>query len=255
MILKLAEILEKSTEECLEEKIAIGFSGGLDSTILAAIAKKTSSVFLFSAGTKKSEDLLYAEKAAKELGLDLEKIILDEEKTLEIYKKIHSFYPAGLLKIEIGVPIFAVCKAAKEKNLSAILFGSGAEELFVGYERYYTYLEEGRNLDEILQEEFNTLKNRDIAMIKKIAYKCGTEARFPFYNKALAKLVFQIPLNERIKERELKKGIEREMAEFIKIPEFVLKRKKKAIQYGSGVHKIILKNQKELNNLSSSKNP
>ncbi len=247
MITDLAKALERSTEECLEDKIGIAFSGGLDSTTLATIAKKTSYVFLFSAGTEKSEDLEYAEKIAKELSLPLEKIILDEEKILGFYKKIYSFYPASLLKIEIGIPIYAVCEAAKRKGSEAILFGSGSEELFVGYDRYYRYLEEGKDLDSILRKEFETLKNNDISMVKKIAYKCGLEARFPFYSKKLAELVFQIPLEERIHEKELKKGILREMGKLFGVPKIALERKKRAAQYGSGVHKIVLKNSEAIN--------
>ncbi len=248
MIIELAKVLEKSTEECLEDKIAIAFSGGLDSTTLATIAKKNAEVFLFSAGTEGSDDLVHAEKIAGELSLPLEKITLNEEKILEIYRKIYSFYPASLLKIEIGIPIFAACKAAKTKGLDAILFGSGSEELFVGYDRYYRYLEEGKDLNSMLKTECETLKDGDIAMVKKIAYKCGLEARFPFYSKTLANLVFQIPLEERMAERELKKGILREMGKLLGVPKTALERKKKAAQYGSGVHKIIMKNSDHLNN-------
>lgn len=252
MITELAKILERSTEECLEERIGIAFSGGLDSSTLATIAKKTSEVFLFSAGTAQSSDLEYAEKVARELKLPLEKIELDEKKILEIYAKIYSFYPASLLKIEIGIPIFAVCETTKKNGLNAILTGSGAEELFVGYERYYKYAEEGKNPDELLRSEFNVLKDKDIAMIKKIAYKCGLEARFPFYNSKLAELVFRIPIEERMADAELKKGILREMGKFLGVPQLALTRKKKAMQYGSGVHKIIMKNSEFLNEKYSS---
>lgn len=247
MISELVRALERSTEQCLEDKIAIAFSGGLDSTTLATIAKKHCSVFLFSSGMEGSEDLLHAEKIASELSLPLEKIILDEKRIIELYKKIYSFYPASLLKIEIGIPIYATCEAAKKKGLDVILLGSGSEELFVGYDRYYKYLEEGKDVDKILHEEFEKLKDGDVAMIKKIAYKCGIEVRFPFYNKSLADLVFQIPLEERMANRELKKEILREMGKFIGVPQSALERRKKAVQYGSGVHKVIMKNQEMLN--------
>ncbi len=247
MIIDLAKALEKSTVQCLEDRVAIAFSGGLDSATLAAIAKKNCETFLFCAGTEDSDDLASAEIAARELSLPLEKIILDEKSILELYGKIHSFYPGVLPKIEIGIPILAACEAAKKKELSAILFGTGAEELFVGYERYYGYFEEGKDLEKILRNEYETLKDKDMAMVKKIAYKCNLEARFPFYDKQLSELVFKIPLEERMAERELKKGILREMGKMLGTPASSLKRKKKAAQYGSGVHRIVMRHADELN--------
>ncbi len=247
MITDLVKALEKSTEECLEDRIAVSFSGGLDSATIATIAKKRCEVSLISAGTDGSDDLINAGKVAEELSLPLEKIVLDEKRILEIYGKIHSFYPGPLLKVEIGVPIYAVCEAAKKRGLDAVLFGSGAEELFVGYERYYKYLEEGKNLDAILKTEFETLKDGDAAMVKKIAYRCGVEARFPFYSKQLAELVFNIPLEERMADKELKKGVLREMGKLLGVPKTALERRKKAAQYGSGVHKVIMRNADRLN--------
>ncbi|MBI5051345.1 hypothetical protein HZC08_01160 [Candidatus Micrarchaeota archaeon] len=102
-------------------------------------------------------------------------------------------------------------------------------------------MKEGKDLDSILREEFRTLKDRDIGMVKKVCYKLGIEARFPFYNKELAELVFSIPLSERIADRELKKGVLREAAKFLGVPETAVNRRKKAMQYGSGVHKVLLK--------------
>lgn len=247
MIPEIAQALERSTEKCLEERTAIAFSGGLDSSTLATIAKKRSEVLLFSAGTADSPDLAAAETVAKDLGLLLEKIILDEGKIISLYEKIHSFHPAPLPKIEIGIPIMAACEAAAKRGLDAILFGSGAEELFVGYERYYVYLEEGKDLDSILKREFDALNEGDVGMVRKIAYKCGLEARFPFCDRHLASLVFQIPLQERMAERELKKGILREAGKLLGVPESALGRRKKAAQYGSGVHKIVMKNSDALN--------
>jgi len=241
VIPELSQLLKSSIEECLEDKIAIAFSGGLDSTLLAKVASGISSPYLFTVGTEGSEDLEYAEKAASQLKLPLEKIILDEKKILSLYEKVYSIVPASLLKVEILIPIYASCLAAKEKGFDAILFGSGAEELFVGYHRYYNYLEEGKNLDQILKEEFRTLSKRDVGMVMKIARSCTLDPRFPFMNKNLAEFVFAIPLEKRMEERELKKGLLREASKLLGVPDLVIKRKKKAAQYGSGVHKILMR--------------
>ncbi len=128
-----------------------------------------------------------------------------------------------------------------------MLFGSAAEELFAGYDRYYTYRDEGRDVDAILRDEYRTLPQRDMAYIKKACRCLGIEARFPFYEKGLANAMFSVPIEERMDDRELKKGILREAAKVLGAPEVVLKRRKKAMQYGSGVHKMLFRRVDEIN--------
>jgi asparagine synthase (glutamine-hydrolysing) len=240
-MIDLAREIERSVNECLEDKVGIAFSGGLDSTIIAKVAKEMCEVELFSVGVEKSEDIIYSEIVARELGLPLHKKILTSSEVMEYYRKTSQVVSGDFLKIEIVAPLYALSEMAAQKGINVLLLGSGCEELFVGYERYYTYWSEGKDLDAILKEEFDTLKNRDIAMMKKVVRKHGIEARFPFYSRGLAERAFSIPLAVRMEDRELKKGPLREAAHFLGVPEIAVKRKKKAFQYGSGVHKILIK--------------
>jgi asparagine synthase (glutamine-hydrolysing) len=225
----------------------VAFSGGVDYTTIATIARKHATVELFFAGTAGSEDLEYAEKVAASLCLPLHRIILDQQGILDAYAQCHSLLPLDLLKLEILVPVYHVAEAAAKKGHKVLLFGSGAEELFVGYERYYNYRTEGKDLDALLKEEFRTLPQRDIGWVKKVCRKFGIEARFPFYVPELAQFMFSIPLEERMDERTLKKGILREAAKLLGAPELAVRRKKKAMQYGSGVHRILMSHSDAIN--------
>ncbi|MEM4272033.1 MAG: asparagine synthase-related protein [Candidatus Bilamarchaeaceae archaeon] len=240
-MIELAREIERSVNECLEDRVGIAFSGGLDSTIIATVARRMCDAELFSVGVKESEDLAYAEIVAGELGLPLHKRVLSASEVAEYYRKTEQAICGDFFKIEIIAPIYALSEAAAHRRINVLLLGSGCEELFVGYERYYAYWSEGKDLDAILREEFNSLKSREIAMIKKVAWKHGIEARFPFYSKNLAEMAFSIPLAVRMEDRELKKGVLREAAHFLGVPEIAVKRKKKALQYGTGVHKILLR--------------
>lgn len=247
MIPELAEAFTRAVEENLEDKIAVSFSGGLDSTLIAHIAKKHAETMLFSVGTKGSEDLEFAVKVAEQLQLPLCANEFEEKEILELYAKCYSLVPLDLLHVELLVPVYKVAEQAKLKGFDTLLFGSGSEELFIGYDRYFTYYQEGRDLDLILRDEFSSLKDREIFMIKKVCRKFNIEARFPFYCRDLAKLVFSIPVEERMADRELKKCVLREVGKMLGAPEIALNRKKRAMQYGSGVHKILLKNSEEIN--------
>ncbi len=241
MIPQLAQLIREAVEECLEDRVGVAFSGGLDSTTIAHIAKEHCEVRLFTAGVEGAQDIDYAQKVASLLNLPLTVITIDRSLAVRVYKRLERFLGLGFLQLEILVPIALIAQKAKEAGIETLLFGSGAEELFVGYNRYYTYFEEGKDLDRILKEEFATLPKRDIGWIKKVCRKEGVEARFPFYNKRIADLVFSIPLEERMAEKDLKKGVLREAAKLLKVPSLVIERKKKALQYGSGVHKLLLK--------------
>lgn len=247
MILPLSQLIRSAIEQTLEDRVAIAFSGGLDSATIAAIARKYSEVDLFAVGTEDSDDLKSAEKVAESLRLPLHKLILDEEIILDTYSECYSLVPSNLLKVEILVPVFHVAQAAAAQGHSVVLFGSGAEELFVGYERYYSYSDEGKDLDSLLKDEFRTLPQRDIGWVKKVCRKFNLEARFPFYNKELAELVFSVPLPERMADRKLKKGLLREAGKLLGTPEDALNRRKKAMQYGSGIHKVLMRNADEIN--------
>lgn len=257
MIPELSKLLRSSIAETLEDKVAIAFSGGLDSTLIAAVAKKEANAELFSCGTDSSDDIEYAEKAASKLKLSLKKNIVDEECILRTYRKCYELVQeTDLLKIELLVPVYKTAEAAKEAGHEVLLFGAAAEELFVGYERYYTYLSEGRDLQGILETEFKDLKKREILWIRKICRKFGLEARFPYYSRKLEKLVRGIPLEVLMEDREKKKGVLREAAKLLGVPDLVLKRKKRAMQYGSGIHRVIMRYAKTLNStLHSSSSP
>lgn len=247
MILELSNLLGCAVQETLEEKVAVSFSGGIDSTIIAAIAKRHADVELFSAGVEGSPDLLYAEKAAARLGLPLNMIFIDEKDAMESYAQVYGQLTLDFLKLEILVPVNIIAKEAKARGHGVLLFGSAAEELFAGYERYYSYQDQGKDLAAILKDEFRTLPQRDMGWIKKVCRRQGIEARFPYYNRKISRLMFSVPIEERLDDRILKKGILREAGKMLGVPELVLQRRKKAMQYGSGVHKMLLRRADEIN--------
>ncbi len=247
MIPELADLLKDSVLATLEDKVSVSFSGGIDSTLIASVAREAADVKLYTVGMIGAKDVLCSDEVAKILSLPIENILMDEKEILETFDKCYNLVPNNILKVELLVPVYKAAQKASEQGQELILFGAGAEELFVGYERYYHYLEEGKDLDKILQEEFRTLDKREIGWINKICREFSIEARYPFHNRKLADFVFSVPLERRMENRELKKGLLREAATLLQIPSVSLKRKKQAMQYGSGIHKVLMRHAGELN--------
>ena len=237
---KLAGLLVLAVEKNLEKKTAIAFSGGLDSATMATIAKGKCELALITVSMEDGEDLAAARKVSQELGLKLHEVIVDRQMLMRDYKHMWELMPGTLVDVELMCAIYEVCKKAKSLGFENILFGSGAEELFVGYHKYYSALEEGKDLDLLLQQEIKTLPQRDIKRAGVVAKFCEVKIRVPFMDDALIDAVFSFPASVRIGSIEMKKPILREMAKKLNVPKLAVERQKKAMQYGSNVHKTFL---------------
>lgn len=245
---KIAILFENNIKEkTLGKEITVAFSGGVDSTAIAHIAKKyAKKITLYSVGTANSEDIFYSFKLAKELNLPLQVYLLEKQELKLLYKEVESKLNLGFLKSEILAPILKLFKEAKEKT---VLFGSGSEEVFLGYERYYQWIQEKKSENEInilLEKEFHFLNNGgDITAIKALAKVYKKEALFPFYDENLKQASFSSSITLRAKDPVRKKYLFRKAASILKVPKLAVLRKKKALQYGSNVHNVLLKMHKK----------
>jgi asparagine synthase (glutamine-hydrolysing) len=244
--LKIA--LENSIKKRIRglEKIGLIFSGGVDSTIIASFLKKEEiETTLYTVGTKNSSDFQFAKKAADILDLELKKLEVNEEivqNSLEpVLEAIEEF---NIMKIGVAMPLYLASKMASDDKLKVVLSGQGADELFGGYHRYLMdYSKHGKNTQNILIEDMKNIYHVNLQRDDAATMAHGIELRVPFLDKEVIKTAFEIPLSYKIKSEDdpLRKHILRQVAQDIGVPEFIALRPKKAAQYGSGIHKILIK--------------
>ena len=244
-IKRLSELLIDGVRNTCQGEVAILFSGGLDSATIATVAKRfTATPLLVTAGIEGSADLQSARQVAAELGLPHKEVVLSEEEIIKVYKKCYKIRPGDLLKVELMVPVFSCAREAARAGKWRMLSGSGAEELFIGYDRYFRH--KGRQLEKLLEKEIKELPLGDCESQELVAKNFGMHTAWPFLYPPFVDEVLACKLSERLGTRQEKKPLLRRIAAELGVPQAAIERRKKAMQYGSGVHKILLKNIKAI---------
>ena len=227
-----------------EEKFGIFFSGGVDSSLIAAISKIFHKDFVcYVVGfqdneTKEPEDVVEARKVSQKLNLNLKYKIYNLKEAEEIIKKTISILKkvnkTDVVNIGVGAVVVAAAELGKEDDINYFLGGLGSEEIFAGYDRH-------DKVANINHECFSGLKymwDRDLVRDFNLAKELNIQVKTPFLDKDLIEYAMKLPGDWKIVE-EKKKVILREVAEEF-LGEFAW-RKKKAAQYGSCFDKAIAK--------------
>jgi asparagine synthase (glutamine-hydrolysing) len=145
----LGEVIRNSVAAHLVADVPVScfLSGGLDSSLLAAVAadlgyKLDGYTISFRPSDRRQEDmpddLPYAKMVASQLGMTLHPI--------EITPDLASMLPQMVETLEepIGDPAaintFLICQAARDAGVKVLLSGMGADELFAGYRKHYACL-------------------------------------------------------------------------------------------------------------------
>jgi len=234
-----AEIVDTNKNK----KYGIFFSGGVDSSSIAAIAKIfNKNLVCYSVGfqdeTKEPEDIVEAKKVAEKLGFELKYKIFNLEEAEEIIRKtveilkIHD--KTDVVNVGVGAVIVAATELAKKDDIKFLFSGLGSEEIFAGYDRH-------GKAEKVNEECWQGLKNmldRDLVRDFNLAKELGITIATPFLDKELITYAMQLPSEWKISKEE-KKIILREVVEEY-LGDFAW-RKKKAAQYGSCFDKAISK--------------
>jgi asparagine synthase (glutamine-hydrolysing) len=253
------ETLRKLIESAVIERVrglnevAVGFSGGLDSSLIAHLAKKhCKNVHLVHVSMKNQFETKEAQKAAAILDLPMQAYFFGEEDVEKtIPKVVELIEEADPVKLGVGIPFYWTAQKAAENGFKVLLAGQGADELFGGYKRYVSqYIQEGgeRAADTMFRDIVGVHKS-NLERDAKICNFHNIELRLPFASYRIAKFAVSLPLELKIERKEdsLRKLVLRRVAEKMGIPGNITQKPKKAVQYSTGVGnalKRIAKNHK-----------
>lgn len=196
---KLVRMLESKLLKAIERQmlsdVPIGFflSGGLDSSLLVAMARKINPKKKINCYTINSEsldgftnDLFYARKVAKYLNVDL-KIVNAKSDILKDFDKV-IYYLDEPQSDPAAINVYNICKAARDDGIKVLISGTGGDDVFSGYRRHRAIR---------IHQFIDMLPLPLLKLIKKISIHINVSNSL---SRRIKKLIYNIELkrNERI---------------------------------------------------------
>ncbi|MEW5936354.1 MAG: asparagine synthase-related protein [Candidatus Thermoplasmatota archaeon] len=214
---------------------ALGFSGGLDSSLLAHHLRDRCRGYV--CGIPDAHDVRAAGAAADRIGIPLRIMEIDEGAVERLLGEIGRVAGTALSPTEaaILIPCTAVCIHAIEDT---VVTGQGADELFGGYAKYLRTGEAGDMMRLDLQKVLQQGARRE----RLVATSCGKHAVHPYLSPEVIRAA-HVQTEAHFWNRG-RKMLLREAARCSGLPEALVEMPKKAAQYGSGAARLISRNAK-----------
>ena len=216
--------------------VAVAFSGGLDSGLISAIAKKyANSVHLYTCGTDKAHDVIMAKDLSDKLELPWTQVQISKRNMEPLIKEmISATGTTDPFTISYELQLFCVCREAKEDT---VITGQGADEYFMGCAKFVDQTDKDYEMQKDAAVE--RLLKVSIPCEKVIAKHFGKDLLYPYMTEGVISEIRKLDRDElRPKDMDSRKSILREIATNLG-QSCIAARKKKSSQYGSETTDII----------------
>ena len=250
-IAEIKEALEAAVHRQLMSDVPYGvlLSGGLDSSITSAIAKKYAQMRIesddkseawwpqlhsFSVGLEGSPDLAAARKVADHIGTVHHEIKFTIQEGLDAIRDvIYKLETYDITTIRASTPMYLMARVIKSMGIKMVLSGEGADELFGGY-LYFHKAPNAREFHEETVRKLSKLHMYDCLRANKSLAAWGIEGRVPFLDKEFMDVAMRInPQDKMINGERMEKWVVRKAFEDM-LPESVAWRQKEQFSDGVG---------------------
>ena len=243
---KLLDNIKNSISETVKvKKIGIAFSGGVDSTLISKICSDMNyDITLLTIGFPESHDILFAKEVNEYLKYPHHILEIDSDTFPSVSSKINQIIQTDNLSWnENCIAFYYVSKLANSLELDTVITANGIDELFCGYNAYREAFSGGESqINEVMIHKLdNELKM--MKAVNLVASEFEVKILQPLLSPEFINYAKTVPITEKIHDSEdlYRKHIIRKLAGEIKVPELSCTKRKKALQYGSKIHKALLK--------------
>lgn len=248
---EIKKALEDAVHRQLMSDVPYGvlLSGGLDSSITSALAKKYAAMRVesddkekawwprlhsFAVGLEGAPDLVAAKKVADYIGSVHHEIHYTVQEGIDAIRDvIYHIETYDTTTIRASTPMYLLARVIKSMGIKMVLSGEGADELFGGY----LYFHKAPNAKEFHEETVRKLEKLhmyDCLRANKTLAAWGVEGRVPFLDKEFIDVAMRInPKDKMITEERMEKWVIRKAFEDY-IPESVAWRQKEQFSDGVG---------------------
>ncbi len=250
-IAEVRQALEDAVHRQLMSDVPYGvlLSGGLDSSVTSAIAKKYAErrieaddkeqawwpqLHSFSVGLEGSPDLVAAKKVANHIGTIHHEIVFTIQEGLDaINDVIYQLETYDITTIRASTPMYLMARVIKSMGIKMVLSGEGADELFGGY-LYFHKAPNAKEFHEETVRKLGKLHMYDCLRANKSLAAWGIEGRVPFLDKEFMDVAMRLnPQDKMINNERMEKWIVRKAFEDM-LPESVAWRQKEQFSDGVG---------------------
>ena len=247
----LHDALSDAVQRQLMSDVPYGvlLSGGLDSSITSALAKKFAAkriesnntqaawwpqLHSFSVGLEGSPDLEAARKVADHIGTVHHEIKFTIQEGLDAIKDvIYHLETYDITTIRASTPMFLMARAIKSLGIKMVLSGEGADELFGGY-LYFHKAPSAQDFHDETVRKLDKLHQYDCLRANKSLAAWGIEGRVPFLDKEFIDVAMRLnPKDKMISSERMEKWVVRKAFESY-LPESIAWRQKEQFSDGVG---------------------
>ena len=260
VIEKLRNGLESAVKQQLMSDVPYGvlLSGGLDSSIIAAITQKFSKkriesdskeaawwpqLHSFAIGLEGSPDLIAAQKAADYIGTVHHEVHFTIQEALDALPDvIYHIETYDITTVRASTPMYLLARVIKSMGIKMVLSGEGSDELFGGY-LYFHKAPDAKEFHEELVRKMSKLHLYDCLRANKSLMAWGVEGRVPFLDKDFIDIAMSLNPSDKMNIRlpdgkqRMEKWILRKAFEDM-LPEEICWRQKEQFSDGVGYNWI-----------------